>query len=253
MQAIILAAGAGLRLCDRKQRPKCLRKIGGRPLVHHQLRALARAGIDDLTIVVGYQQEQVRRAVGRYARYVANRDYARTNSMYSFLLTRPAVYDDVVVLNSDLFFHPDLLDLLLDAGVDALLYDARSGDEDEQMKVRLDGDRLVEMSKSLPDDQVSGENLGMLYLSRQTADTAFDAAQVLTERGERRAWLAAAVNEAARAHHIRGVDVHRAPWVEIDFPEDLDRARLEVYPAVASAIEACDRELGDSQLLRSVS
>jgi hypothetical protein len=41
--------------------------------------------------------------------------------------------------------------------------------------------------------------------------------------------------------------------VEIDFPEDLDRARLEVYPAVASAIDAADRELGDSLLLRSVS
>lgn len=230
-----------------------MRKIGGRPLVHHQVQALARAGIDDLTIVVGYEQEQVRRSVGVHARYVTNEDYATTNSMYSFLLARPVVCDDVVVLNSDVFFHPDLLDVLLDAGADALLYDGRSGDDDEQMKIRLDGDRLVEMSKSLPVHQVSGENLGMLYLSERTANAAFDAAHTLTEEGELRAWLAMAVNAAARAHHIRCVDVDGAPWVEIDFPEDLDRARLEVYPAVASAIDAADRKLGDSPLLRSVS
>ena len=230
-----------------------MRKIGDRPLVHHQVQALARAGIDDVTIVVGYQHEQVRRSVGPHARFVTNDDYATTNSMYSFLLARPAVCDDVLVLNSDVFFHPDLLDVLLDAGADALLYDASSGDDDEQMKVRLDGERLVEMSKSLPDDQVAGENLGMLYLSENTANTAFDAAHTLAEEGELRAWLAAAVNEAARSHDIRCVDVDGAPWVEIDFPEDLDRARMEVYPAVASAIDACDRELGDSPLLRSVS
>lgn len=221
--------------------------------MHHQVHALARAGIDDLTIVVGYEQEQVRRSVGPCARYVSNCDYARTNSMYSFLLARPAVCDDVVVLNSDLFFHPDLLGLLLEGGEDALLYDARSGDEDEQMKVRLDGDRLVEMSKSLPDEHVSGENLGILRLSWQTANAVFDAAQVLTEQGELGAWLAAAINEAAWAHHIRCIEVDRAPWVEIDFPEDLDRARLEVYPAVASAIAICDRAFDDSRLLRSVS
>jgi choline kinase len=253
VQAIILAAGAGLRLGDPKRRPKCMRKIGGRPLVHHQVEALARAGIDDLTIVVGYEHEQVRQSVGPRARYLTNEDFATTNSMYSFLLARPAVRGDVLVLNSDVFFHPDLLDLLLDAGADALLYDARSGDDDEQMKIRLDGDRLVEMSKSLPEDQVSGENLGMLYLSERTANAAFDAAYTLTEEGELRAWLATAVNAAAQTHDIRCVDVDGAPWVEIDFPEDLDRARLVVYPAVASAIDACDRAPGDSPLLRSVS
>ncbi len=159
----------------------------------------------------------------------------------------------MVVLNSDLFFAPELLDLLLEAGADSLLYDARSGDEDEQMKVRLDGERLVEMSKTLPDHHVSGENLGMLYLSEQTADATYDAAETLTAQGELGAWLATAVNEAARERDIRCVDVEGAPWVEIDFPEDLDRARMEVYPAVARAIETDDRVLGDSPLLRSVS
>jgi choline kinase len=109
------------------------------------------------------------------------------------------------------------------------------------------------MSKSLPDEWVSGENLGVLYLSERTANAALDAAHALIQEGELRAWLATAVNAAARAHDIRCVDVDGSPWVEIDFPEDLDRARLEVYPAVASAIDASDRGMGDSPLLRSVS
>jgi len=54
----------------------------------------------------------------------------------------------VLVMNSDLFFHPALVARLLDQGGDALLYDSGSGDEEEQMKVRVSQGRLVEMSFS---------------------------------------------------------------------------------------------------------
>ena len=42
MQGLILAAGRGTRL--RRGRPKCLSEVGGRPLIDHQLEALAEAG-----------------------------------------------------------------------------------------------------------------------------------------------------------------------------------------------------------------
>ncbi|MEP6666527.1 MAG: phosphocholine cytidylyltransferase family protein, partial [Nocardioidaceae bacterium] len=253
VQAIILAAGKGKRLRDRRGRPKCLREVGGKSLVQHQLHALAWAGIKDVTIVVGYQQEKVRRSVGSAARYVVNHDFAITNSMYSFLLARPHVREDVVVLNSDVFFHPRLLGRLLDAGDDALLYDADSGDDSEHMKIRLERDRLVEMSKEMPAKHVAGENVGILRLSGETTAGVFAAARSLVEAGHPRAWLAMAINQVTANCDIRCVDVAGTPWVEVDFPEDLDRARLDVYPAVADAIDACERELDDDLRLRSVS
>ena len=232
MQAVILAAGQGQRLADPRGRPKCLRQVGGAPLVRHQLDALAAVGIDDVVIVVGFGQDQIRESVGTMVRYVVNDRFAETNSMYSFLLARSVVHDDVLVMNSDLFFHPALVARLIDQGGDALLYDSGSGDEEEHMKVRVTHGRLVEMSKTLPSDQVCGENVGILRLAPATVKVAFAAAAAIAADGGERAWLASAINRVAADHRIRCLDVVGWPWVEIDFPADLQRARTEVLPRV---------------------
>jgi choline kinase len=236
MQAIILAAGEGSRMRDRRGRPKCLREVGGEPLVRHQLRALSAVGISDVTVVVGYEHHQVRSEIGGQARYVLNLGYAETNSMYSYLLAAPAIADDVLVMNSDLFCHPGFVSRLLDSGPDALLFDSGSGEEDEQMKIQTDDGRLVQMSKTMSAADVHGENVGMLHLSAGTARAAASAAARIVDSGHRRAWLAEAINEIAPRHPIACVDVAGSPWVEIDFPQDLAHARSEIYPALAQAI-----------------
>ncbi|MDX6359285.1 MAG: hypothetical protein QOH37_2339 [Nocardioidaceae bacterium] len=202
----------------------------------HQLASLARVGVRDVVIVVGYEQQQVRDVVGRGARYVVNDRFVQTNSMYSFLLAHRAVDQDVIVMNSDLFFHPDLPARLCERQGNALLYDSRSGEDPEHMKVRVADGHLVEMSKVMPRARVSGENVGMLRLTAKTVARMAGAARAVMAVGGDRAWLASAVNRVAAAERIQCVDVAGSPWVEIDFPHDLDRARTEVLPAVAEAI-----------------
>jgi choline kinase len=254
VQAVILAAGQGRRLADRRGRPKCLRRVGRVALVHHQLRALAAVGVDDVLMVVGFEQGQVRAAVGGAAHYVVNPRYSTTNSMYSFLLARPMVHDDVIVMNSDLFFHPALLSRLLQAGGDALLFDSASGDEEEHMKVCSAGGLLVEMSKGMRPERVAGENVGVLRLSATTAQHVFEAACTIAAGGDRRAWLASAINRVAVDTPIRCLDVAGWPWVEIDFQEDLARARGDVFPQVAAVLCANELTLAEATAsLRSVS
>ncbi len=254
MQALILAAGQGSRLGDQRGRPKCLREIGGVPLVHYQLAALEAAGITDVVMVVGFGAEQVRDAVGPAATYVVNERFAETNSMVSFMLGQRLVRDDVVVLNCDVFGHPAMTRMLADADGDALLYDSGSGDEDEQMKVHLREGRLVEMSKTLPASLVGGENVGMLRMSRDTAAAVGEAATAIAEAGGHRGWLASAVNEVAADHSFRCLDVAGWPWVEIDFPEDLVRARAEVFPEVARTVDPLENRYAlEDVLMRRVS
>lgn len=238
MQALILAAGAGSRLADPLGRPKCLREVGDTPLVHHQLEALSSANVLDVVIVVGYAQARVKDSVGSWARFVTNQRFAETNSMYSFLLGQRALDDDVIVMNSDVYCDPRLFQLLLAADEDALLYDSSSGEEDEQMKLRVHDGALVEMSKDLPPDRVTGENVGILKLTRDTAEAMAEAAEDLIASGHEDAWLAEAVNTVARRRPIECLDVKGWPWIEIDFPEDLLRARHEVLPRVVDALTA---------------
>jgi len=249
---VILAAGVGMRLRDRRGRPKCLQQVGGVPLVHHQLAALADVGVTDVTVVVGHGETQVRAALGDTVGYVVNPLFSETNSMYSFLLAGQRVRDDVIVLNCDVFLHPTLVGRLVETDGDALLYDSSSGHEDEHMKVSISDGRLVEMSKEMPEERVCGENLGVLRLSARTVTDVMAAAREIIAAGDRRAWLAAAINRVAARHPIACLDVAPWPWVEIDFPEDLVRARAEVLPALAPALEEIESAYDEPVTLRGV-
>ncbi|MBL8743838.1 MAG: NTP transferase domain-containing protein, partial [Myxococcales bacterium] len=57
-RAILLAAGRGRRL--QRDEPKCLTVIAGKTLLERHVENLTEAGIESLTIVVGYKQELIR-------------------------------------------------------------------------------------------------------------------------------------------------------------------------------------------------
>src|SRR6188472_2180807 len=107
MTGIILAAGAGTRLnVQEPVRPKCTVMFAGTPLIQLQLRSLRACGIDDITVVVGFQADRVRRACGHGVRFIENTSFAQTNSLYSLSLARPVLTDGFVVMNCDVLFHP---------------------------------------------------------------------------------------------------------------------------------------------------
>jgi choline kinase len=241
-QALILAAGGGSRLGEGA---KCLCEIGGRPLIEHQLSSLASAGVRSIGVVVGFEQERVRRVVGDRATYIVNERYAETNSLYSFMLARGWIRGDVLVLNCDVLFDPRLAQMLQDRHRNALLFDSDSGAEAEEMKVALQGDCLDEMSKELPPERTEGENVGMLRLDRHAAQHALEEAERLVAGGGQRQWLASAINRTARRHKFKCVDVAGLPWTEIDFPHDLERARRWVWPAIVAS-----RATGRRRVLR---
>ena len=58
---------------------------------------------------------------------------------------------------------------------------------------------------------------------------------------------------AAADHPITCIDVAGWPWVEIDFPEDLARARHEVFPRVAAELEPLATEYDGLVPVRRVS
>jgi choline kinase len=101
------------------------------------------------------------------------------------------------------------------------------------MKVATRGSRLLAMSKDMPAGLVAGENVGLLRLTQHALRDAFAAADAALRDGAVREFIAFALNSICGTHSFACVDVKGLPWIEVDFPEDLERARRIVWPAIA--------------------
>jgi len=238
MRGIILAAGKGSRLNGTAgDKPKCLVEIGGLTLVERQLQILERAGVDDVTIVVGCAADRVRSQCGHRAAYIENTRYAETNSLYSLWMARALLSEGFVVLNCDVLFHPVLLtDLLTSRHPEALLIAYREAHQpifgDEEMKVKVRCGRVVDMSKAIEPSEADGENLGIVKFSPAGAAVLVQIMDNLVAAGELRAWAPRAFCEFAQARPLHAISTRGLPWIEIDFPEDYQRAVREVLPAI---------------------
>ena len=238
MRGIILAAGKGSRLNGTAgESPKCLVKVGGVCLVERQINVLRAAGVEDITIIVGCQAEQVRRVCGQSVTYIENARYAQTNSLYSLWMARPLLYEGFVVLNCDVLFQPALLgDLLSSRHENALLLEYRESASapygDEEMKVKVQGGRVTDMSKDMGPDEADGENLGIVKFGAQGAAALVEIMDRLVAGGGTRDWAPKAFAAFAQTHELFAVGTRGLPWIEIDFPEDYHRAVREILPAI---------------------
>jgi choline kinase len=233
-QGVVLAAGKGSRLGKAADGlPKCLIQVGGQTLIRHQMDALADAGVGPVLVMIGYGADLVRETVGNSAEFILNPRYAATNSLHTFHLAKEWIKGPVVILNSDVIADPRLLEALLRSGEDSLAYDSLSGYAREHMKVAVRDGKVTNMSKDLPEEGTSGENVGMLYLSRRTLDVVFNQAEKLVAADRTDAFLAEAIRASLGLIELKAVDVAGLPWTEIDTPHDLERARRELWPRIA--------------------
>jgi len=238
MRGVILAAGKGSRLNGTAgDKPKCLVEAGGVTLIERQIRTLREAGIDDIVAVVGCQADRVRAVCGDGLTYIENPRYGETNSLYSLWTARALLLEGFVVLNCDVLFHPALMDELLASHHDAALLMAyrepgQAPFGDEEMKVKVRNGRVIDMSKTMDPAEADGENLGIVKFERTSAPQLVSIMDDLIAGGGTREWAPRAFCEYAQQQPLYAIGTSGYPWIEIDFPEDYQRAIDEVLPAI---------------------
>ncbi len=242
MIGVILAAGAGTRLNGGDAiLPKCLATFEGTALIDLQMQALRSCGIHDIAVVVGFQADRVRRACGADVRFLENHVYAETNSLYSLWVARPLLENGFVVLNCDVLFHPVMLsDLLTARHADALLVaypdQGQPPFTDEEMKVCVRRGCVVDMRKDLPASDTDGENVGIVKFGAAGAARLIAHLDRRVAAGAKRDWAPRAFADFASEAPLHVVGTRGLPWIEIDTPDDYQRARSEVFPAIREAL-----------------
>ena len=239
MRAIILAAGQGRRLLPfTSDCPKSCVDVGGTTPIELMRDTLALCGVQDLVVVVGHRAEEVVAQLGDRPHYVENPSYATTNSLHSFMVAGDWATEGALVINADVLVGPSCVQDLIDApAANALLFERHEEYDDEQMKLVHDaGGRLVAIGKNLPEGAVHGENLGVLKLSRAGVASALRYAREEAKAGRNQRWMPQALHVMVDQMPVHCIEIGDRPWIEIDFPEDLERARMEVLPAIRRRI-----------------
>jgi histidinol-phosphate/aromatic aminotransferase/cobyric acid decarboxylase-like protein/choline kinase len=120
MQGLILAAGMGKRLGKYTQdQTKCMVRVQGKTLIEYALDALNDAGITKVIIVIGYCGRKLQEFLGKKYKqieliYVVNKNYNKTNNIFSLWLARNfLMQDDTLLLESDLIYEPKIIKDLL--------------------------------------------------------------------------------------------------------------------------------------------
>mgnify|MGYP000277966763 len=169
MKAVILAAGIASRLRPLTDTtPKCLLKIGERCLLERAFDALIQNGFNEFIIVTGYRQQQIvdflqAHYPAQSITFIYNDKYESTNNIYSLWLTRPYTEgEEVLLLDSDIVFDPQIVEKLLRSDKADVLALNRHELGAEEIKVIVDNEqKVVEISKvcSIPD--AIGESIGI--------------------------------------------------------------------------------------------
>lgn len=119
MKAIILAAGSGNRMKPLTDRiPKCLLEINGQTMLGRLISQLNTAGVDDITVVVGYQKEpvidEIQRVGGGRVRVVDNARYADDVNILSLTLALKGHVGPFHLFEADCIFEDRCFDLVFD-------------------------------------------------------------------------------------------------------------------------------------------
>ena len=109
MNAIIMAAGTASRFVPLSaERPKGLLEVKGEILIERQIRQLQEAGIQDITLVLGYKADMFAYLKDKFGvRTVLNEDYARYNNTSSIVRVLDLL-DETYICCSDHYFRDNV-------------------------------------------------------------------------------------------------------------------------------------------------
>jgi choline kinase len=247
-KALILAAGIGRRLGEpeagQRRLPKAMLNFGGQTLLARHIGILRRLGVSDITIVIGFAAAEMQTALaalneGPPIGVAVNPDF-REGSVVSLWTGRTVLRSGapVILMDADVLYDVRMMARLLDSSnADCLLLDREIEPGDEPVKLCVRDGRIVDFHKrpNEPHDW-HGESVGFFRFSASAAEELADRAEDYVATGRRMMEYEEPIRDmiiASAADRFGFEDISGLPWTEIDFPEDVLKARA-LLPELAS-------------------
>lgn len=242
MKAIVCAAGRGVRL--RANSPKILLELGGRTLLEWHAIRLREVGVEEVIVVTGYLREQIARVLpeiaaryGLIMREIVNERF-HEGSVLSLLAALPEIEgsrEPILLMDGDVLYPAPMLERLIGSThPTALLLDREySTKDDDPVLVPVKDGRPFEFRKRWTGQaDFVAESIGFFKIASSDLPMLIQETRSRSAGSEVRDSYDDVLRAMVVADRFGFEDVTSLPWTEIDFPDDLIRARHEVLPQI---------------------
>ena len=239
-RALILAAGRGRRMGIGVP-PKALLRFCDKSLLARHLDILDACGVRQVAITIGYRAPDLRNEVARLERsgsvaLIENPSF-RDGSIVSLWHGRDVLRSGVPILlmDADVLYDRRLIMRLLDSPHEnVFLLDRAIEPGEEPVKLCIDNGCIVDFHKRPQrGHEWHGESVGFFRFSPRIAAELADRVEGYVMAGRTDLEYEEPIRDMVLAHEARDFgfeDISGLPWIEIDFPEDAQRAKAAVLP-----------------------
>ena len=224
-----------------EERPKGLIELGGRSLLARLLDGLQAAGVHETVLVVGYRQEMIRSVLGSShrgmpLRYVVNAEFEKGPRLSLWAGRAEFQRDDVVLADGDVLFAPALLERVIGAtAANVFLGEPDFVDTGEEINLYRAGERVVAIRRgvsgppAVPFD-ARAEWVGFAKVGRDAGTALAGTLDGMVREGHVDGDYEVAIDVLLHRHSFAMCPTDGLPWIEIDFPQDLQAAEAEILP-----------------------
>ncbi len=232
-KAVILAAGISRRLGE-VDKPKAMLDFGGATLISRHISILRARGVTDITVVVGFEEgylrEELAAAGSPAVAVIVNPDF-REGSVVSLWSASSVLRSGapIVLMDADVLYDARLMSRLLQSEhPNCFLLDREIEPGDEPVKLCIAGNAIVDFRKR-PEVAYEwhGESVGFFRFTAETSAELADRAHDYVTSGRRGMEYEEPIRDMVlnKSQHFGFEDISGLPWTEIDFPEDVVKAR----------------------------
>lgn len=239
-RVLVLAAGQGRRLGGNAP-PKALLKFRDSSLLTRHFRILRACGLQDLTVVIGYHAAELQAEAAEWQSdlkvdLIANPSF-RDGSIVSLCKACSVLRSGmpVILMDADVLYDDRLIIRLLHSvHENCFLLDRLIEPGEEPVKLCIDRGRIVDFHKRPQiEHQWHGESVGFFRFSPAIATELADRVEEYIAAGRTNVEYEEPIRDLLLAREGAGFgyeDISGLPWIEIDFPADVERARRVVVP-----------------------
>lgn len=230
MQAIIMAAGRGSRmehLTDDK--PKAFLEVKGIRLIEYNVALLRAFRVRRIIIVTGYKNECFEELYGKDKDIVLvyNPFYEFMNVVGSFFMGQEYLdlNEDVLYMHADTLCAPEIMERMIHTEGGMVLPVEYKQCDEEAMKVRAEGGRIVEITKSIPLDKADGEFIGVAKIDRSVIPELKRSVKKVLKEKKFNYYFEGAVQDMIDGgkDDIIAIPTDGMFWGEVDFWDDYSR------------------------------